>query len=170
MAWYDSVGSWFGGSTGGSNWWDSVGDGWLNDKGSDSFDWGSLLDGFTSSGSSGGSSSSSSSSWLSKLFGGASGSGGSTSGSMGENIFGAMLGGVGGMAEGLLSEKAVKEAGKQARKNYSFQAELQDFYAQKGKARKRAALDTYGQFSLMDRWAPNATVAPPVDMPNKPQE
>lgn len=170
MAWYDSIGDgWLwdsvsSGGGGGSSWWESLGSGWLWDD--DEFDWSNLDLSDIGFGGGGGSSSSGGGTgfWagLGNLLGG---------GSSGEgNIFGKMLaGGLGSMAEGLISEKAVKEAGKQARQNYSFQAELADFYNQKDKARKRAALDTYGQFSLMDRWAPGAQSTPQVDLPNKPQ-
>lgn len=174
MAWYDSIGDgWLwggsggGGSSGGFDWgsldWEDLfggGDGSSGSSGG-GFDFDRILDSMDNWGD-GGSSGSGFWAGLGNLLGG---------GSSGEgNIFGKMLaGGLGSMAEGLISEKAVKEAGKQARQNYSFQAELADFYNQKDKARKRAALDTYGQFSLMDRWAPGAQSTPQVDLPNKPQ-
>ena len=126
-----------------------------------SFDWGSALSSIFSGGS--GSSSSSSSSFLSNLFGG---SGSSTS----SDIFKAILGGIGGYAGAVMDEKAVKQAGEQQRKTVSFQAQLADYYNQKDKVRKRAALDTYGQFSLLDRYAPNRTPAPSIDMPTMPKE
>lgn len=99
---------------------------------------------------------------ISNLFGGGGGAASSN------NIFGAILGGLGGAAEGLLSEKAVEKAGEQSRKTISFQAALEDYYNQKSKVRKRAALDTYGQFSTMDRWAPGARPAPAIDVPARP--
>lgn len=164
---WDSVSSGGGGGSGGFNWgsldWDDLfgrGDG---SSGLGGFDFDRILDSMDSWGDGGGDSGSGFWKGLSSLFGGG---GDGDSG----NIFGKMLaGGLGSMAEGLISEKAVKEAGKQARQNYSFQAELADFYSQKDKARKRAALDTYGQFSLLDRWAPGTQSTPQVDLPNKPQ-
>lgn len=165
MAWWESIGDgWLNsGGGGGSSWWESIGDGWLND--SDSFDWGNLDLGDIGFGGGGGSSSSGGGTdfWkgLGNFLGGQNGEG---------SIFGKMLaGGLGGMAQSLIDEKTVKEAGRQQRQTYSFQAELQDFYNQKDKARKRAALDTFGQFSLMDRWAPNAQPAPGVQVPEKPK-
>lgn len=125
------------------------------------FDWGSLWGdlskGVNDSGSSGGG-------WLStlgNLFGGGGDSGGG-------NIYSSLLGGLSGAAEGIISKEAVEEQGKQSRKTLDFQASLADFYKQKDKVRKRAALDTYGQFSTMNRWAPGAQAAPPIDQPAKP--
>lgn len=100
--------------------------------------------------------------WLGKLGGGDSSSGG------GGNIYSSLLGGLSGAAEGIISKEAVEEQGKQSRKTLDFQAALQDFYKQKDKVRKRGALDTYGQFSTMDRWAPGAQSAPPIDQSQKP--
>lgn len=171
MAWWDSIGDgWLNDDT--SSWYDSVGDGWL-DSG-DSFDWGSVWDTagdwFGSSGGSGGGSSSGG--WadtLSGLFGGDSGS---NSGGWTDNIFSAMLGGLAGGADAKLGIEMVREKAKlegaEERKTLGFAAELEDYYKQQDKVRKRAALDTYGQFSLMDRWAPNAQPAPAVQSPAKP--
>lgn len=97
--------------------------------------------------------------WLGNLGGGDSGGG---------NIYSSLLGGLSGAAEGIISKEAVEEQGKQSRKTLDFQASLADFYKQKDKVRKRAALDTYGQFSTMNRWAPGAQAAPPIDQPAKP--
>lgn len=94
------------------------------------------------------------------LGGGSSGSGG--------NIYGSLLGGLSGAADALISKEAVEEQGKQSRKTLDFQAALEDYYNQKNKVRKRAALDTYGQFSTMNRWAPGAQSAPSIDQPSKP--
>lgn len=173
MAWYDSIGDgWlWGGSGGGSSggfdwgsldWTDMFGGGDGSSGGSGGgIDFGGILDNMDSWG---GGSGGDSSNWLNTI-------GGFLGGKDGEgSIFGKMLaGGIGGMAQSLIDEKTVKEAGKQQRQTYSFQAELQDHYLQKDKKRKRAALDTFGQFSLLDRWAPNAKPAPPVDVPQKPQ-
>lgn len=98
--------------------------------------------------------------WVSKFLGGGSNSSG--------NIYEGILAGLGGAASSLISKESVEEQGKQQRKTLDFQMALEDYYNQKDKVRKRAALDTYGQFSTMNRWAPNATPAPPIDMPNKP--
>lgn len=93
---------------------------------------------------------------------------GGTTGSTGGSIFEAMLGGLGGAADAFLSKEAVEESGKQNRRTLDFKAALDDYYLQKNKVRKRAALDTYGQFSTMDRWAPGARPAPALDQPAKP--
>jgi hypothetical protein len=92
---------------------------------------------------------------------------GGTGGASG-SIFEAMLGGLGGAADAFLSKEAVEESGKQNRRTLDFKAALDDYYQQKNKVRKRAALDTYGQFSTMDRWAPGARPAPALDQPAKP--
>lgn len=106
-------------------------------------------------------------SWLTSLFGG---SGGSTTGT---SIWGAVLGGLSGAAQSYLTgkdaDKAIREQGKESRRTLDFTAQLEDHYSQLDKARKRRALDTYGQFSLMDRYAPNYTAAPPLDQPARPK-
>lgn len=94
--------------------------------------------------------------------------GGSGGGSGSSNIWQSILGGLGGAAQSFMDEKQLREAGKEQRKTLRYGAELQDFYAQKDKYRKRRALDTYGQFSLMDRYAPGYTAAPPLDQPTMP--
>ncbi|HEY9814707.1 MAG TPA: hypothetical protein V6D20_02720, partial [Candidatus Obscuribacterales bacterium] len=86
----------------------------------------------------------------------------------GSNIWESILAGVGTAAGGIMDEKTAKEVAKQGRQTLDFAASLKDFYDQKDKVRKRAALDTYGQFSTMDRWAPNAVAAPPIEQPARP--
>lgn len=128
------------------------------------FDWGSAL---SSTFGGGGGKASSGIDWggmVSKLFGGSN----SGSSGTGSNIFGAMLGGLGGAAEAYLGKDAMSEQGKQQRRTLDFSASLEDYYKQKDKVRKRTALDTYGQFSLMDRWAPNARPPAAIDMPARP--
>lgn len=172
MAWYDGI---MGDSSSGLF---SGGSGNFGD--SSGFDWGDAWD--TASdwfGSSGGSSALSGSDsggtdwgkWASSIgnfFGGSDGS----QSSGWNNIFGAMLGGLAGGADAKLGLEAVREKakleGQEERKSLGFAGDLEDYYKQKEKARKRTAIDTYGQFSLMDRWAPNAAPAPAVDVPNKP--
>lgn len=109
-------------------------------------------------------------------FGGGSKDGGGSGG----NIWGQLLSGaVAGYGSGAKSEKQLqlenqnrldvtKEQGKQARDTASYTNQLKDFYEQQNKYRKRAALDTYGQFSLMDRYAPNRTTVPTPSVPNYP--
>lgn len=108
-------------------------------------------------------------SWLSNLFGGGGGGGSS---SIWGDIFKAILGGVGSSADAKLGiEMAEKKAmieGKEDRKTLDFTGQLNDYYSQLGKQRKRLALDTYGQFDLTKRWAPNYTPAAPVQVPTKP--
>lgn len=104
------------------------------------------------------------------LFGGGSNSGGQQS--LGSNIFATMLGGINGSADAKLAvemaERKARIEGDEARKTSAFELELKEHYLQKDKARKRAALDTYGQFSLMDRYAPSRTDTPAVQVPAKP--
>lgn len=138
--WGSMFGSALGGGSGGSS---LIGD----------FDWGSTLSGIF-----GGGSSSSSEFDLGSLF----------NSSNSSDIFKAILGGVGGYATAKIDEKTAKEAGRQQRKTLDFQAQLTDYYKQKDKVRKRAALDTYGQFSLLDRYAPNRTPSGSIDQSNKP--
>ena len=103
-------------------------------------------------------------SWLTSLFGG--GGSGSTS------IWSAVLGGLSGAAGSYLSgkdaDKAIREQGKETRRTLEYTAQLEDHYGQLDKSRKRRALDTYGQFSLMDRYAPNYKPAAPLDQPQRP--
>lgn len=101
--------------------------------------------------------------------GGSSGAGGGSALSSGGSIWESLLAGAGGAAKAYMDESSVKEMGKQQRQTLDFSASLKDYYDQKDKTRKRAALDTYGQFSLMDRWAPNATKGIAVDQPAKPE-
>lgn len=104
-------------------------------------------------------------SWLTTLFGG-------SSSSIGGDIFKAILGGIGGSADAKLNLEMAKETTKlkgfEDRKSLDFTAQLEDFYKQQDKVRKRAALDTYGQFSLLNRYAPNTAPAAPVQQPVKP--
>lgn len=100
---------------------------------------------------------------FSSLFGGGGG---------GSDIFKAILGGIGGSADAKLmvelAEKKAKAEGIEQRKSLDFSAQLEDYYGQVTKNRKRVALDTYGQFDLTKRWAPNATPSAPVQVPTKP--
>lgn len=149
----------FGGSDG--NWgsgfdWGSV---W-GDLGQSGADWWDLIGDGGDSGSNGGGSN-----WLGTI-GNLLGGGGNNSG--GGNIWGSLLSGLGGAAQAFMDEESIKEAGKQQRQTRKFEAELLDFYKQKDKHRKRVALDSYGQFSLMNRWAPNYAGDKPVEVPNMP--
>ena len=96
-------------------------------------------------------------SWLSaigNLFGG-----GDSGGNGWSNIFQALLGGVSGSADAKLSvemlQKKAETEGLQSRKNSLFEYQLLDLSKQQDKYRKRAALDTYGQFNQIKKWAPN---------------
>jgi hypothetical protein len=104
---------------------------------------------------------------LGSIFGGSDSSSG-----MYSNIFAALLGGLGGMADSKLQVQMAKDLahirGEEDRKTLGFSADLKDYYDQKDKYRKKVALDTYGQFSLMDRYAPNYKPAAPIEVPNKP--
>lgn len=150
MAWWNDIV----GGGGDSVWGDTV----SQYTGSDGSVWGGLADAFT--GDSGGG-------WWDTVvdwFGSDSGNGQS----WGSNIFGAMLGGLGGAADAYLNEENIEAMGREQRRTLDYTASLEDYYKQNDKLRKRRALDTYGQFSLMDRWAPNYTAAPNVTVPNKP--
>lgn len=175
MAWTD-LGSWgsdlFSGGTFG-DWGDSGSFDWgsvfgdiSGDVGDSGFNWSDLIGGGDSGGGS------SWGSWVDTIGGLFGGGGDSGSGSGWSNIFGAMLGGLAGGADAKLGIEAVREKarleGAEERRSLGFAADLEDYYKQKDKARKRTAIDSYGQFSLMDRWAPNATAAPAVDVPTKP--
>lgn len=114
-------------------------------------------------------------SWLSSIgsFVGGLFSSNSGSGSAGSDIFKALLGGIGGSADAkLTAEMYVKKAqteGQEQRKSSLFEQELLDYAKQQDKVRKRAALDTYGQFSQISRWAPNyVSKNPAIQTPAKP--
>lgn len=114
-------------------------------------------------------------SWLSSIgsFVGGLFSSKSGSSSMGSDIFKALLGGIGGSADAkLTAEMYVKKAqteGLEQRKSSLFEQELLDYAKQQDKVRKRAALDTYGQFSQISRWAPNyVSKNPAIQTPAKP--
>jgi hypothetical protein len=158
MGVFDWTGAGFSDSFGGSDWWDFGGDG-LGGSTGDGFDWSSL-------GSDSGSSGSSSSGWMSKLFG-SGGSGSGDSSSMMTNIFGGLLSGLSAAAKSKSDSKsmleAVKAQGTEQRKTSAFEASLLDYYKQKDKVRKRAALDSYGSYSVMPK-----TTAAPIDMPSLP--
>lgn len=144
------------------------------------FDWGSVWGDIGQSGgtisnllkgiggSSGGSSSGGLLNTIGNLFGGGSGGGGGSSGGMG-NLFGALLSGLGGAAQAWMDEDMVKEAGKQQRQTRAFEADLADYYKQKDIYRNRRALDAYGQFSLLGKYAPTYSGDPAVEVPTKPR-
>ena len=99
-------------------------------------------------------------------------SGGGSSGGNGINWGQAILGGISAYASSSSKSKQgvaeYREKGMQDRKTGAFAADLTDYYAQANKQRKRLALDTYGQFSLTNRYAPNMTAPAPIAVPNKP--
>lgn len=90
----------------------------------------------------------------------------------GSDIFKAILGGIGGSADSKLQMEMAKETAKiqgtEQRKSLDFSAQLEDFYNQKNKARKRLALDSYGAFSLHKRYAPTLKPTAPVEIPTRP--
>lgn len=155
MSGYDWGSQWGGGSTvwgGGSSGSSSGGSIWSGGSGN-------FGDGSSSSGTGG-------NFWGSVLKGIGTYFGGS--GSSGSGNSSAWWNAASGAASAYLGKEAMEEKGKQDRATTAFEAELMDYYKQKDKYRKRVALDTYGQFSTMKRWAPTATAAAPVDVPNKP--
>lgn len=155
--WMDGLGS--------SDWGDLFGAG--NDGGS-SFDWGNVnVSDWFGGGSGMDMGSSSGGSGWGSFFGNLA-KGFSGDGSDG-NIWSQILaGGMNGYASAGLNQKLLETKGKEDRKSTAFEAELVDFYKQQDKQRKRAALDTYGQFSTIKNWSPNYTAAPPVQVPTKP--
>ena len=98
-------------------------------------------------------------SWLSAIGNLFSSGDGDSGGNGWGNIFQAILGGVSGSADAKLSVEAVKKKaeaeGLESRKNSLFEYQLLDLAKQQDKYRKRAALDTYGQFNQIKKWAPN---------------
>lgn len=102
-------------------------------------------------------------------------SGSSSSGN--GNIWGAIISGIGSAAGGYMSGKAAEGSsqdneklvglkGIEDRKSLAFAGQLEDFYKQKEKQRKRASLNSYGQYNLMGKIMPTST--PPVDVPAQP--
>jgi hypothetical protein len=159
-------GSVFGTFGGGASDFDtsSLGDSdWGSFLGTNDTDWSSFLNG----GSGSGSSASGWGNFFKSLMGGSDNSSG-----LGTNIFSALLGGIGGAADAKLQIKMAQDLarirGEEDRKTLGYSADLKDYYDQKNKYRKKVALDTYGQFSLLDRWAPNYTPPAPIDQPAKP--
>lgn len=163
--WLSGGADWFG-SGGTDSWWQDVG-GWAfggdgGDSGLGGFDWGDLLG--TSGGNSGGGWANTIGNIAGGLFGG-----GGQQGAGGGNIWGSLLSGLGGAASGYLSGKDLKESvalkAKEDRRTIGFEYDLKDYYEQLGKQRKRVALDTYGQFSLLGN---SVTPTPAVQVPTKP--
>lgn len=136
-----------GGSSGGS---------WLSGIGNALGGWGNVIGGIAGA-----------------LGGGGGSSGGGSSNTWG-NIFQGLLGGLGGAMDAQAQQRMTREENEYAkeririsseeqRRNIGFAADMDDYYKQKDKVRRRAALDTYGQFSLLSRYAPNYQNTPPVD-------
>lgn len=154
-------------SGGGGSWTDYLGGDWGDGSGS-------FLD---FGGDSGGSSGGGILKTIEGLFGGGQG------GSSGSSIFGGLLSGLGAGASAALSGKDLKDsiklkgeqdrltlaqAGLQDRQAVDFEASLKDYYTQQDKRRKRIALDTYGQFSTIDKIKPGYTDTAMPTVPSKP--
>ena len=180
--WGDLFSSNSGGDSGlGGNWTDSLTSAFSDSGGSGSdvwgLDWGNGGGGGTdwsamfNDGSGGQATSGSNAGWMSKFLN-AMGGGGQGGGSSGGGIFGALLSGLSGAAGSWMdsknAEKTMKMKGEQDRKTLAFTGDLQDYFKQKDKVRKRVALDSYGQFSQLKRWAPNYVDTPMPDQPAKP--
>lgn len=58
--------------------------------------------------------------------------------------------------------------GVENRRTSAFEAELKDYFDQRDKYNKRVALDSYGQFSVMDRRSPGHVATPLPAAPVKP--
>lgn len=59
--------------------------------------------------------------------------------------------------------------GEQDIRRTAFERELEDYYDQRDKYRDRVALDTYGQFSVMNRRSPGYKPGPAPVAPTKPR-
>lgn len=115
------------------------------------------------------------SNWLSTLgnmLGGSGGSGGeaATGGnSMYGELFKGILSGVGASASAkgdlAMNKEVTQVKGLEDRKTTAFEAELLDYYKQRDNSRKFKALDQYGQFSRVSKFAPSykPTYMGPVD-------
>ncbi len=101
---------------------------------------------------------------------------GSSSGN--SNIWGGIISGIGSAASGYLgskskdkdiaaNERMVAQKGYEDRLSMQFAQQLQDYDRQLERSRNRAALNTYGQFNLMDKIMP--TTSTPVQVPQMPQ-
>jgi len=138
------------------------------------FDWGSVLgianNVLGSSGGGGGTAAPTSggtdwSQTISNLFGGGGGSGSTLVG----DLFKGILSGVGASAAAkgdlAMAKEVTSLKGLEDRKTTAFEAELLDFYKQRDNVRKFKALDQYGQFSRVSKFAPNyqPTYTGPVD-------
>ena len=109
-------------------------------------------------------------SWLSAIGNLFSSGDGDSGGNGWGNIFQAILGGVSGSADAKLSaemfKKKAEAEGLESRKNSLFEYQLLDLAKQQDKYRKRAALDTYGQFNQIKKWAPNyVPINPAIQVP-----
>lgn len=133
-------------------------------------DYGSLLG--TVSGAS--SSAGGGSNWMSSLGNllGGSGGGGQTAGgtsSVYGDLFKGILSGVGASAAAkgdlAMAKEVTQIKGQEDRKTTAFEAELLDYYKQRDNSRKFKALDQYGQFSRVSKFAPTykPTYMGPVD-------
>ncbi|WQZ00971.1 hypothetical protein [Stenotrophomonas phage StenR_269] len=111
------------------------------------------------------------SSWASNISDAYSSSSSSSSGN--GNIWGAVISGIGSAASGYMqgknkedTEKLIGLKGIEDRRNLDFAARLEDFNKQQEKQRKRASLNSYGQFNLMGDIMPTTT--PAIDVPARP--
>lgn len=111
------------------------------------------------------------SSWASNISDAYSSSSSSSSGN--GNIWGAVISGIGSAASGYMqgknkedTEKLIGLKGIEDRRNLDFAAKLEEYNKQKDKQRKRASLNSYGQYNLMGDIMPTTT--PEVDVPARP--
>lgn len=102
-----------------------------------------------------------------------------SSGSGWSDLLGGVMAGIGGAAQASREGKENAQnhewalalaalQGDQARRTTAFEAELKDYYDQRDKHNKRVALDTYGQFSVMDRRSPGYVPPQTPAAPTKP--
>lgn len=147
MTWYTSAAG-YGGLVGTTGATSAAASGWSTGGSSGGGFWSSVLNG------------------VGNYFGGGSSGGGSSGGGM--NWGSLLASGASGAAGAMMDEKTMREKGKQDRLTTAYEAQLADYYKQKDKKRKRVALDTYGQFKLTNRWAPNMQASAPVEVPEAP--
>lgn len=154
--WGNAIGGATNSGGSGFDWGSTVSD--IFGGGGGGVDYGSLLGTVAGTSSSGGGGSN----WMSTLgnmLGGSSGgqSSGGTSSIYGD-LFKGILSGVGASAAAkgdlAMAKEVTKIKGLEDRKTTAFEAELLDYYKQRDNSRKFKALDQYGQFSRVSKFAP----------------
>lgn len=163
--WGNAIGGATNSGGSGFDWGSTVSD--IFGGGGGGVDYGSLLGTVAGTSSSGGSSGS----WWKSLLGsgGNGGDAGGSSSSVYGDLFKGILSGVGASAAAkgdlAMAKEVTQIKGLEDRKTTAFEAELLDYYKQRDNSRKFKALDQYGQFSRVSKFAPTykPTYMGPVD-------